>query len=427
MKTRNGLTLIILVSMLLLSTVPVMAASTERSKKMHVSVRQITSGPKNHFFGYIGYALTIPWNAGGRYIVALETEFFERMPKKGESANIVLVDTKNDNKITVLDRTLAWNFQQGTMLYWNPDSPKTQFFFNDLDPKTGVVFTVLYDIKERRRVREYRFGNQSIANGGVNPRGGWFAGTNYGRLSTARKVISYAGAMDWTLGEKTANPDDDGLFLIDIATGERKLLVSFRALAEFFKVEEAETYPLNVHYIVWNRDGDRIFFLLRGNGKKGFHGFYPEVGCVIHADGTGLKQVPFTGHPEWAQGKNLVIPGNSGFDLYDVDQGKVVGTIGNNEIFKNSMEDNVMSPDAVIYVGSHNPNNDSCVYTFLRLADGAFLRSPPIKTKRRPVINDCRIDPAPCWNRTSDAILVPGVADDGTRQMFEIRLSVERK
>ncbi|MGE0757439.1 MAG: hypothetical protein AB7O38_10475, partial [Pirellulaceae bacterium] len=27
-----------------------------------VTVEQITSGPKNHFFGYIGHCLTIPWN-----------------------------------------------------------------------------------------------------------------------------------------------------------------------------------------------------------------------------------------------------------------------------------------------------------------------------------------------------------------------------
>jgi hypothetical protein len=33
-----------------------------------------------------------------------------------------------------------------------------------------------------------------------------------------------------------------------------------------------------------------------------------------------------------------------------------------------------------------------------------------------------RIDPAPRWNRTSDAILVPGIATNGTRQLFVIRV-----
>lgn len=29
-----------------------------------------------------------------------------------------------------------------------------------------------------------------------------------------------------------------------------------------------------------------------------------------------------------------------------------------------------------------------------------------------------RLDPAPCWNRAGNAIVVPGIAPDGTRQMF---------
>jgi hypothetical protein len=34
-----------------------------------------------------------------------------------------------------------------------------------------------------------------------------------------------------------------------------------------------------------------------------------------------------------------------------------------------------------------------------------------------------RLDPAPAWNRTGDAIVVPGIASDGTRQMFLLELS----
>ena len=36
-----------------------------------ISVRQITFGPKHHFFGYIGHVQNIPWNASGRYILAM--------------------------------------------------------------------------------------------------------------------------------------------------------------------------------------------------------------------------------------------------------------------------------------------------------------------------------------------------------------------
>ena len=47
------------------------------------------------------------------------------------------------------------------MFYWNPDHPETQFLFNDRDPKTGKIFTVLFDLSadggKGKRIREYRF------------------------------------------------------------------------------------------------------------------------------------------------------------------------------------------------------------------------------------------------------------------------------
>lgn len=376
-------------------------------------ITQITAGPKHHFFGYIGHGVTIPWNQSGKYIVALQTDFYLRMPEKGEGAEIILIDTENNFKVEVIDTTFAWNLQQGTMLYWNPDQPESQFFFNDLDPASGVVFTVLYDIWEKRRIREYRFGNESIANGGVCPAGGFFIGINYGKLTRSRKVISYAGATDWT-EEGSANPENDGIFKIDILSGKRELLVSYRRLAEFLEVNEPD-YPVYAHHTTLNRDGSRIFFVVRGREK-----FFPNAGCIIHGDGTGLIRHEFDGHPEWAEGNLLVLPGEEAFELHDVDQQTLAGHIGESGVFPNTWEDNALSPDGKWFVGSHNPTNKQCVYTFYHMENKNFIRTDTMTTFRDG--KDVRIDPAPRWNRTSDAILVPGIAVDRTRQLFIIRL-----
>jgi len=77
---------------------------------------QVTKGTAHHLFGYIGQSLTIPWNAGDRYIVALQTDFHDRLPGPDDAAEIVLIDTHDDNALVVLDRTFGWNLQQGTML-----------------------------------------------------------------------------------------------------------------------------------------------------------------------------------------------------------------------------------------------------------------------------------------------------------------------
>src|ERR1041385_5855822 len=121
-------------------------ASSANGSEPSVTLTQITRGPAHHFFGYIGQCRTIPWDGSGRYIVVLRTTFQDHMPKPQEAADIVLIDTQNDNQPRVIDQTRAWNFQQGTMFYWNPSAPQRELIFNDRDVATGKVFAVLYDI-----------------------------------------------------------------------------------------------------------------------------------------------------------------------------------------------------------------------------------------------------------------------------------------
>ena len=172
-----------------------------QSSTFDLRIKQITSGEKNHFFGYIGQCQTIPWNASNRYILGMEIERIDRMPKPEEAATIILIDTQNGNKIIPIDKTNAWNPQQGTMFYWNPLSPETQFFFNDRDVKTGKVFTVIYDIEKKKRVREFRYEDTPVGNGGVAANGSAWLGINYGRLARLRLVTGYPEALDWSKNE----------------------------------------------------------------------------------------------------------------------------------------------------------------------------------------------------------------------------------
>ena len=102
--------------------------------------------------------------------------------------------------------------------------------FNDRDPASNRVFTVLYDVKARRRIREYRFDDTPFGNSGVAQQGGWFLGLNYGRLARLRPVTGYPEAFDWNPG--TPAPENDGIFIVDIESGRKRLLVSYRKLAE---------------------------------------------------------------------------------------------------------------------------------------------------------------------------------------------------
>jgi hypothetical protein len=399
--------------------------SAEPTAVLTTETKQITAGPKHHFFGYFGHVQTIPWNQSGRYIVALRTAFQDRMPEPGEAAEIVLLDTQKNYEARPVERTRAWNFQQGTMLYWNPEAPETQFFFNDRDPKTHEVFCVLFDISKGdngQRVAEYHFKGASVGNGGVAQRGGWFLGINYGRLARLRPVTGYPGASDWTADRKK-HPDDDGLFKVNVTTKEKKLLVSYKQLTDALRaaypsIDEKELF---LNHTLWSRDDSRIFFFVRGDFDKKDGRL--DVPFTVKPDGTGLQPLArhIGGHPEWESGRTLI--GARGKDqiLFDVEDQKVTGTLGTPEIFPNPGGDIALSPDGKWFVNGHGEKGKN-YYTILRRSDGAWVRTEGFD-QNGYTSGNLRIDPSPNWNRDNSKLLVVATDAKKTRQMFVVTVT----
>jgi hypothetical protein len=346
------------------------------------------------------------------------------MPEAEEAATIILIDTQEDNRIQRIDKTHAWNPQQGTMFYWNPLSPETQFFFNDRDVETGEVFTVVYDVELRKRVREYRYKDTPVGNSGVAADGSSFLALNYGRLARLRPVTGYPDARDWSRDQ--AAPENDGIFIVDIKTGQKRLIASYRRLEGLLKENQPDLHHngLFINHTLWNREANRIYFFVRA-GWDGRGGERVNVPCSIHADGTGLTVQDFIGgHPDWAEGSLLIGRQGRKQVLYDVDERKVVEQWGTPDVFPDPEGDIALSPDGRWFVNGHT-SGDRNYYTVYRRSDGAFVRSPGLYRGR--YVGDIRIDPAPRWNRTNDALLVPGIAEDMTRQMFIVRIFVNER
>ena len=395
------------------------------------AVRQITFGPEHHFFGYIGHVGTIPWNGSDRYIVALQTDFHDRLPGQRDAAGIILLDTENDFAARVVDRTLAWNFQQGTMFYWNPQASKTQFFFNDRDPKSGKIFTVLLDIAKGtkgQRVREFRYEDTPIANGGVAQQGGYFLGINYARLARLRPVTGYAETWDWTTD--VAAPEDDGIFLVDCRSGHKRLLVSYAQLREQLlpSVPAVRDAALFINHTLWNRDNDRIFFYVRGN----FRSKLPKDDVPLTIDpwaddpaSTLQVQQRIGGHPEWELGHTMIGHVGDRQVRYDTDSRKVIDTLGSRGDFPQPGGDIALSLDGKMFVNGYgNKQPGENTYAILSLNDNRLTRTRPF-SRGSYVSGALRIDPAPRWNRQGNQILISAITDDqdSTRQLFLITLN----
>lgn len=399
------------------------------AETLRLEKRQITHGPNHHFFGYIGHVQNIPWSGDERYILALRTPFQDHLPDVNEPADIVLIDTEASYGIEKIAETRAWNPQQGTMFYWNPESPSTQFFFNDRDPESGKVFCVLFDLSRpsgSQRIREFRFEKTPFGNGGVAQSGGAFLGINYGRLDWLRPVTGYKGASDWTRG--ILHPDDDGIFRVDIANGEAQLLVSFKQLAALIKDDfphVADT-ALFINHTLWNREGDRIFFFVRGN--FGNRSTRINASFVMNGDGSDLRPMArhIGGHPEWDQGHRLIGRAGDRQILFDTDHQTVIGQLGTPEIFPDPEGDIALSPNGKWFANGFKDRQKRENYVVVyRRSDGAHVRSEGFSIGDW-VSGNLRQDPSPTWNRSSNQLLVPGLAPDGqSRQLFLLDLLVD--
>jgi hypothetical protein len=398
------------------------------SGNITLSIEQLTSGAKHHFFGYIGQCRTIPWNASGRYVLGLEIDRIDRLPTPEEFATVILVDTHHDNNIIRLDPCHAWNPQQGTMFYWNPLKPETQFFFNDRDITTGKVFTVLYDIEKRKRVHEYKFDDTPVGNGGIAADGSAFLALNYGRLARLRPVTGYPEALDWSKDEIA--PENDGVFIVDIKTGTKRLLVSYRQLDTELRKRKPDLNHtgLFINHTLWSRDSNCVYFFVRAGWSKSTPEKSDKVNtpCSIHADGTGLTlhEQFIGGHPEWDKGNILIGQEGNKQIRYNIETQKIVGQMGTPEMFPVPGGDISLSPSGEWFVNGYGKGNKN-YYAIYRRSDGAFVRSKGID--KGTYSGDIRIDPAPCWNRTNDAILVPGLAENKTRQMFVLHVITPEK
>ncbi len=213
-------------------------------------VRGLTRGPKCHFFGYYDKS---PWDATGRYVLGLETTFMDRPPTPKDRAVIGLIDKAEENTWRPIARTVAWNWQQGAMLQWLPSEPDRLIVYNDRreDRFVSVVRNIFAD-EERVLPRPVY---------ALSPAGGYALSTNFARIADTRPGYGYVGLED--PGRENPHPADDGIFWMDLETGEHRLIISYAQAANFRSKPSMNGAKHWFNHIQVNTDGSRFAFLHR--------------------------------------------------------------------------------------------------------------------------------------------------------------------
>ena len=266
--------------------------------------RAITQGPHEHFLA--SYFAINSWSPDNRYVLVLETDVNGRLSKVGEPCTIGVVDTQDGNRFIPFAETRAWNFQEAAMGHWLPWG-KDLVLFNDFRDGKFVCVIMNWRTKEELRVLPYPVG-------AVSPDGRKAISLNYARIRLTRPGYGYAGpGQDPLVGD--AWPTNDGLWLVDLETGDAKLIVSIAAVRGQVP-EVGEKGLFYFCHTVFSRDGGRVFWLARGidwyDPVAEKAGPWTTTAFTCRVDGTDIRRC-FPGrdwggsHFNWLDDKTMVV------------------------------------------------------------------------------------------------------------------------
>jgi len=211
----------------------------------------VTSGPHDHFMAnYFGINA---WSPDGRYLAVLETDINGRVPEVGEAATLALVDLQDGNKLIPIGKTYCWNFQEAAMFHWLPWEDGA-CIYNDC--RDGKFVSVVYNWKTGdERIIPYPV--SAVSKDGTKA-----VSVNYARLRLCRPDYGYAGQGQDPLRDDIW-PDSDGLWVVDLRTGEGRLVLSIRdAAAQMTQIEDPKGLAYFCHTVL-SKNAKKIFFLAR--------------------------------------------------------------------------------------------------------------------------------------------------------------------
>lgn len=210
--------------------------------------KKLTPDDGHYFFGYYDRN---PWNHDRTLHLAMRIPQGERLPVRGETAEIGVI---GDGGYRPLVTTRAWCHQQGCMELFLPRRPDC-FIFNDYDVAEGKMVARIF------QPGKGVVGRYELPIYAISPDGRWGVSLNFSRIP--RRGYSYADAV---LSEDLhpADSDADGLWLVDLDSGETKLIVSYRTMIERHPFAYGiEGRHIWMNHAIFNCDSSRLLWLFR--------------------------------------------------------------------------------------------------------------------------------------------------------------------
>jgi len=403
------------------------AAASVSTSGIHV--RAITGGTAgtHHTAGYYDKC---PWDSTGRYVLALRSAFFERAPAAEDAAVLGVVDVQEGNRFTPFAETRAWNWQQGCMLHWlsaplafspqpdEDDPARHQVIYNDRDGDRFVA--VVADALTGREVRRL-----PLPVYGLSPDGRQAVTLNFARLHHQRPGYGYAGVDDpW---RDVAEPEDDGIWWMDLDTAEHRLILSTAQLAQTNRQSSMAGAVHRFNHLQWNPDGTRFAFLHRWKTAENTGPGTTRLGTAS-PDGSGLAVLADEGrvsHYDWRDRSHVLAwARRGGEDAFYVLHDPTGEAARVDPVAMPKDGHCSYSPEGARRWIVNDTYPDAEQKRTLYLYDTAARHRTDLGHFYAPphLPHDCRVDLHPRWSRDGQQVCFDS-AHEGTRQLYVAEVS----
>jgi hypothetical protein len=205
-----------------------------------------------YFFGYYDKS---PWDASGRYMLCMRAKDTWSEPDPIGEADIILIDTQEENSYRALATTHTWNVQQGCMAQWLGPDFKSKILYNDLCDGKYCSVILGIDSKEERVLPTPVYT--------VSADGKTALSLDFSRLHSLRLGYGYAALPEKTKG--VALPDETCIWKMDIKSGEVTPLLKYTDFAKFQPrpemLEKGSVHKVN--HLMLSPNGKRFMVLYR--------------------------------------------------------------------------------------------------------------------------------------------------------------------
>lgn len=210
---------------------------------------------EDSFFGFHDVS---PFSNDDTKILANQLNFDLRMPKAGEEMNVGYWDLDNGKfgDYHKLASTSAWNYHKGCRLQWlNEDS----IIYNDA--KEGHLCSHIINIYTREE-NTIAYPIDAVSHDATQA-----TSFSYERLQECMPGYGYPYSDESCLNEDC--PSATGLFVVDLKTNERRLIVTLQDLANQVEPEFRTGFIHFVTHSEFSKDNRYISFLHRWVSRNG--------------------------------------------------------------------------------------------------------------------------------------------------------------